>query len=138
MTRRPGDRDDDPLLRDLFATLRREDQRAVPGFDRLLAEARGNARQAGRAHRGGWWLWAGAGAVAAVVVAVVLARVPPPAPRPQSLDEALAMARAMDTWEAPTDSILEIALLKMPDTVPTLEYTSVPLPAVTTPSRRTP
>ena len=138
MTRRPGDRDDDRVLRDLFAALRQEDRRALPGFDRLLAEARKNSRRSAGAQRGGRWLWVAAGAFAAVVVAVVLTQVlASRTPRPESLEATLALARAMDAWEAPTDAVLEIALLKIPDSVPTLEYTSVPLPAVTTPSRST-
>jgi len=130
---RSGNHDDDPLLRDLFAALREEDRRTLPGFDRLLAEARvgerrsTHARRAAGARRGGRWLWVGAGALSAVVVAVVLALVMPPrTPQSESLEAALAFARSIDEWEAPTDAVLEIALLKMPDTVPTLDYASIP------------
>jgi hypothetical protein len=133
-----GDRDD-ARLRDLFAALRREDRQAAPQFDRLLSEARpGSERAAHAAHVPGW-LWVEALAGAAALVALLFLVVPwsphhHDAHTADPLAEALAQARAIDAWRAPTDSLLEVAILKIPDTVPTLEFTSVALPALATPS----
>jgi hypothetical protein len=130
---RPGDPDDDPVLREMFAALRREDQRAVPGFDRLLdAALRGGRRLSAPA-----WFWMEAAAFTVALLALLVFFLPWRAHRPASAEDALALARAIGAWEAPTDGLLEVSLLKMPDTVPTLEYTSVPLPADTTSSRST-
>ena len=144
-----GDRDE-ARLRDLFAALRREDRQAAPEFDQLLGEAQADGTRPGRerpthpAHVPGW-LWVEALAGAAALVALLFLVVPWHAQHHHApggadsgggdpLAEALAQARAIEAWQAPTDSLLEVALLKIPDAVPTLEFTSVALPALATPS----
>jgi hypothetical protein len=52
------------------------------------------------------------------------------APQPMSHSEALALARVIDAWRAPTDKVLEIPSLRIPQSVPTLEFTSLALPAL--------
>lgn len=123
--------DDDRRLRELFAALRAEDRRALPAFDRVLATMRHDHGRPSRRFVGSGWFWMEVVAFAAAIVLVLVQFVPRRAPRPDPLAEALAQARAIDAWEAPTDALLEIAILKIPDTVPTLEFESLPVPSLT-------
>ena len=128
MTRRDGgptgEPDDDRRLREMFAALREEDRRAIPAFDRMLdTTPRGGRRLSASA-----WFWMEAAAFTAALMALLVFILPRHGQRPAPADDTMALARAIGAWEAPTDSLLEIALLKMPDTVPTMEFTSVPLP----------
>jgi len=119
---------DDRRLRDLFAALREQERRAIPAFDRVLDAA----LRGGRRLSAPGWFWMEAVAFAVALLALLVFFLPWRASRPAPADDALALARAIEGWQAPTDALLEIALLRIPDTIPTLQFTSVPLPAFTT------
>src|SRR6266581_6056560 len=100
------DRNEDRLLRKLFAALREEDRRALPEFDLLVSQARLRAGKPWRTRLGTRWAWAGMAAIVAFLVIFFLQSWR--APRPMSHSEALALARIIDAWRAPTDTVLEI------------------------------
>jgi hypothetical protein len=119
-------RSDDHLLRELFAALRQADQRVLPEFDRLVSHARPRVGKPRWATLGAKWTWVGVTAMAAFLAVFFLRshRTPQHMPSP----EALALARSIEAWRAPTDTVLEVPTLRIPQGVPTLEFTSLALP----------
>ena len=112
---------DDPDLRERFAALREEDTASAPSLAWVLG---GPAIAPPRRFPP---LVAGAllatAAVATAVVLVVTTRSVVP-----GLDAAIAQAQSMSSWTAPTDAWLTLSGLEIPDSVPSLQPSSVRLP----------
>lgn len=113
----PGDRD----LVERFAALRATDARGAPSFGAVRRGRPSPARTP--------WLAAAALAGAAVVTAVVIVRAP--LESTPSLDDAIAEAKALSSWTAPTDTLLTVSDLSIPSSLPSLAPASVALPATT-------
>jgi len=111
---------DDRDLRGRFAALRDEDAAGAPPF--RAARARPRERRVPFA-------LAAVGLAAVVIVALLVATGPR---RPLSDDAAIAQARALSTWTAPTDDFLRLSGLEIPNSVPNLSLTSLALPESTT------
>jgi len=121
--------DDDRDLRDHFASLREENGSAAPEFGRLVDEARGRpARPSTTGRRLAW-----AATTATVALAAILVLRPSRGPEEPSLNDAIAMARAISSWIPPTDVFVEISGVKAPEGVPGLEFTSLALPGTLAP-----
>ena len=110
---------DDRDLRSRFAALRDDDAAGAPSF--------GSVRSRGPAIR----LPLALGAVGLTVAVVVGLYVASVGRRPLSDDAALAQARALSGWTAPTDDFLELSGLEIPNSVPNLSLTSLALPEPT-------
>jgi len=114
--------EDDRDLRDRFVRLRRHDAGRTPAF-RAVLERSSRPRVP--------LALAAAGLAAVVLAALLLARWPRTAP---AHDVALAQARALSSWTAPTDGLLELSVLEIPDSLPNLSLTSLAIPELTTPA----
>jgi len=120
--------DDDRGLRRMFEQLRDEDRRATPEFEKA------SRRTAPATPRAGLRLaWAG-GAAAVAALALILALRPVGTVRDVSTVEALAMARELSSWTAPSDGIYDVSGLTVLSGVPSLELTSLALPELATPA----
>lgn len=125
-----SERREDRELRELFSQVRDGDRQRAPSFESVwnrasrLANGPDPRRPPGL--RPGW---AVVGFVGVVALAVAVAWIAP-WDSPPSLDEEIALAQEMSTWEAPTDVLLRLSSLEVPSTVPSLEVTSIPLPEV--------
>ena len=116
---------DERELREQFVALRDEDAASAPSFSGVL-RGRTTASSARRSR-----LIPGAVlATAAIVTAVVLAVLPRGADR--SLDAAIAQAKSLSSWNAPTDDWLTLSGLEIPNSVPSLSLSSVTLPEAPT------
>lgn len=116
---------DDRDLRERFAVLRHEDAAGAPPLTRVL---RGRAaRPDARPFR---WIPVAVLGTAAVLTTVVLVNTPRRAEL--SIDEAIAEAQSIESWTAPTDEWLTLSGLEIPNSVPSLTFSSVALPEVST------
>ncbi len=116
---------DDSDLRERFAVLRHEDAAGAPPLARVL---RGRAaRPDARPFR---WIPVAVLGTAAVLTTVVLVNTPRRAEL--SIDEAIAEAQSIESWTAPTDEWLTLSGLEIPNSVPSLTFSSVALPEVST------
>ncbi len=121
---------DDRDLRLLFEEARAKETAEAPPFELAwraaarVAEGR-RPRRAFQAMRG----LAAAAGLAALLAAVAILRLPRSGE--PTADAAIARARAIAAWTAPTDAFLEISDLAIPDSVPSLDTSSVALPGVT-------
>ncbi len=116
---------DDRDLRERFAALRDEDAAGSPPLARVL---RGRAaRPDARPFR---WIPVAVLGTAAVLTTVVLVNTPRRAEL--SIDEAIAEAQSIESWTAPTDEWLTLSGLEIPNSVPSLTFSSVALPEVST------
>ncbi len=113
-----SDRWDDRDLRELFQLMRDDDAAATPPFQRFL--------HVSRHPRPTRWAPAAGLAAAAMIAAIVFV-----ATRRDgtiSSDEAIAQAKSLSSWTAPTDAWLKLPGLEIPSSVPSLSLSSVPLP----------
>jgi len=104
-------------LRERFAALRDEDAAGAPPIARVLC---------GPAARPVRWVPVAALVTAAAMTAAVLvlrSRGAEP-----SIEEAIAQARSISSWTAPTDEWLTLSGLEIPNSVPSLSLSSVALP----------
>lgn len=115
----PGD---DRDLHGLFEALRDEDAKSAPAFGPLFEDAR--RRQAPRPRAVRAFAWA-AGVAGVALAAVLVFR---PVSHELSDEDALAMARALSSWSASTDTLASLSGVQIPGTVPGLELTSIALP----------
>ena len=111
---------DDRDLRSRFADLRGEDAAGAPAFGAVRSR---------RPEKRLPFALAAAGLAAVAVIALYLAS---GSRRSLSDDAALAQARALTGWTAPTDDFLELSGLEIPNSVPNLSLTSLALPELTT------
>jgi hypothetical protein len=118
---------DDRELREAFAALREDDAASAPVFSELLRRRTALAP----AHRVSFVPVAALG-TAALVAAVALLALPRGADR--SIDAAIAQAKSLSSWTAPTDSWLILSGLEIPDSVPSLTLSSVTLPESSAPA----
>jgi ferric-dicitrate binding protein FerR (iron transport regulator) len=95
-------------LRGRFDALREADAALAPRFDDVLRRARRAAAAPPAAPRRSVRLWAAVGALAAAVAitAVLIAGRGPSEP---DLATAIAQAKEMSSWSAPTDTFLEVS-----------------------------
>jgi hypothetical protein len=106
MTRRP--KDFDPDLRGRFQALRQAEAAGAPDFDALRASAKAHRMPARLGLPLHWKLaWAAFGvfSVAFILVAVLWIH----KPTVPSIEEAIAQARELQAWSAPTDSFLTLS-----------------------------
>ncbi|MFN7967034.1 MAG: hypothetical protein U0V87_15235 [Acidobacteriota bacterium] len=117
----------DDLWRTILERQTAHDAARSPQFDSLWRSAQQRAQQTGQSL--GWMRPAVSLATVSVVIAglaVCLMRSPLP-----SDDEALAMARTLSTWQAPTDTLLQSTATAFPNAVPTLTIESIRLTSTT-------
>lgn len=116
---------DERDLRDQFAALRDEEAASAPQFSGVL---RGRPVQSAArpSRRIPVAMLATAAVVAAVVLVTTSRRTEP------SMEEAIAQARSISSWTAPTDAWLTLSGLEIPNSVPSLSLSSVTLPAAST------
>jgi hypothetical protein len=124
-----GSRLDERAIREHFRALREADRRQVPVFEDLLREPSTNRRPRFRYVRE----VSAAVAAAAIVIAVLLLR-PTSTSDEDSLEEALAKARAISAWTSPTDTLLDVQAVSIASGVPSLTFTSLALPELTEPA----
>jgi hypothetical protein len=117
---------DDRELRDGFAALREEDAASAPAFSELLR------RTASVPARRVSFVPVAVLGAAALVAAVALVALPRGADL--SIDAAIAQAKSLSSWTAPTDSWLILSGLEIPDSVPSLTLSSVTLPETSAPA----
>ena len=98
---------DDPMLRERFASLRRAEEARVPGFERVMARA-------GRRTNRGLWRLAMAASVALAAATVVTVQVS----HPQRSAMIHAAAPMLADWRAPTDFLLDTPVRELLHTVP--------------------
>jgi hypothetical protein len=118
---------DDRELRERFAALRDEDAAGAPAFSEVL-----RGRTTSPATRRSRLIPVAVLAAAAVVTAVVLVK--PPGRGDGSIDAAIAQAKSLSSWSAPTDAWLTLSGLEIPNTVPSLSLSSVTLPEASAPA----
>jgi hypothetical protein len=123
----PGSEDRD--LRDLFARCRQEDRRRAPSFATVLAAAERLDRPSGLSARPRRLAWGAAG-LGAAALALMGVLVIGDREASRDLDEAIALAEALSSWTAPTDTLLEVPGLVIPDTVPSMDMRSIVLPGL--------
>jgi hypothetical protein len=111
----------DQDLRERFAALRDEDAGRAPSLARFLRRKTADPRPL--AVR---LLPVGILVAIAAVTAVVLVRTPRDVS--PSADEAIVQARSLSSWTAPSDAWLRLSGLEIPNSVPSLSPSSVPLP----------
>ena len=116
---------DDRELREHFAALRDEDALSAPSLERVL-----RGRTVLPSARPARWIPVAVLATAAVVTAVVLVKSPRGAD--PSIEAAIAQAKSLSSWTAPTDVWLTLSGLEIPDSVPSLSLSSVALPEAST------
>ncbi|HVQ34825.1 MAG TPA: hypothetical protein VMT33_02355 [Candidatus Bathyarchaeia archaeon] len=107
--------------RDLFRSLRDADGGRAPSFAATLASGRARAAAPGRPGT----FPAAAAVLAGLVLAFVLV---PRVKQDGSLRAAIASAREMSAWSAPTAVFLDPIERTLQDSTPTLALSSVPLP----------
>ena len=108
---------DDPDLREIFAGLRREDERAAPPFQRLW---RADGRHGAMAPAVARWILATAGIAGIATVVVMFGRA---TPRVNVPDESKV---PLSTWRAPTDFLLQTPGRDLLATVPRLGLQTAP------------
>ena len=116
---------DDRELRERFAALRDEDAAGAPAFSDVL-----RGRTTSPTTRRSRLIPIAVLAAAAVVTTVVLVK--PPGGGDGSTEAAIAQAKALSSWTAPTDALLTLSGLEIPNTVPSLSLSSVTLPEAST------
>lgn len=116
---------DDREFREQFAALRGGDAASAPSFSGVL-RGRTSSSPARRSR-----LVPVAVLVAATVVAAVVFVVLPRGADP-SIDAAIAQAKSLSSWTAPTDAWLTLSGLEIPSSVPSLSLSSVTLPESST------
>ena len=109
---------DDPDLRDIFAALRREDERVTPPFQRLWRAGvpRGAMASAVRTR----WILATAGVAGIVTLVLVFGRATPRVNVPHQSTVSLS------NWRAPTDFLLQTPGRDLLATVPRLGIQTPP------------
>ena len=112
---------DDRELRGRFAALRDEDAASAPTFSEVL-----RGRTTSSPARRSRLIAVAVVAAAAVVTALLL--VNPPRRGDGSTEAAIAQATALSSWAAPTDVLLTLSGLEIPNAVPSLSLSSVTLP----------
>lgn len=119
--------DDDHDLRALFDDVRAADRRNAPAFEAVWprADARTETAPIPRRARAARGLAALASAAAMIAFAWLALRVPPAVP-PLTDDEALAVAAAIENWQAPSDDLDEHLSGDLLSTIPTLQLDSIP------------
>ena len=116
-------KDSDRDLRSRFESLRRFDAARTGRFEAAWSAARSRQETPRSAlPRRRRLLLTATSAVIAVAAAVILVRRPP---RP-SVEEAIAQARELQSWSAPTDSLLTAVDVANPQTLPNPEPTNSP------------
>jgi hypothetical protein len=120
----PGD---DRDLRRRFEALRDADAANAPALERVL---RGRTVPA-PSPRAVWVSVAALFALAAVTAVLVMRA---PLGTALSMDDAVAQAKSLSSWTAPTDDFLTLPGLEIPDSVPSLSLSSVALPEASTPA----
>jgi len=121
---------DDRDLRERFAELRDADAASAPAFSGLLRGRTPDSRT--RRFR---VVPVAVLAAAAIVTAVVL--VPLRRGGDRSIESAIAQAKSLSSWTAPTDAWLTLSGLEIPSSVPSLSLSSVALPETSTPAATT-
>ena len=116
---------DDRDFRERFAALRDEDAASAPPFSGVLY-----GRRMSSPARRSRLIPVAVLAAAAVVTAVVL--VEPPRRGDGSIEAVIAQAKALSSWTAPTDALLTLSGLEIPNAVPSLSLSSVTLPETST------
>ena len=115
----------DRELLERFAALRDEDAASAPSFSGSL-HGRTTRPPARRSRFIPVAMLATATAVTAVVLAVL------PRGTDRSIDDAIAQAKSLSSWTAPTDAWLTLSGLEIPNSVPSLSMSSVALPETST------
>jgi hypothetical protein len=118
---------DERELREHFAALRDEDAASAPAFPGVLR--RKAPSSPARRVRFVSIVVLGAAAAATAFLLVVLPRGPD-----RSIEAAIAQAKSLSSWTAPTDRWLTLSGLEIPDSVPSLSLSSVTLPETSAPS----
>ena len=121
--------EDDPGVRRWLAGLRESDRQGTPDFGALWQEARRRSEIRTDRRRATRLTWATVALAVISVFALALWRASVGRTRPL-LDE-LTMARDLSSWRAPTDVFTELSGVRIQDSVPSLELTSVLLPETT-------
>jgi hypothetical protein len=122
---------EDPMLREHFARLRRAEQASTPGFERILALAGHRSSRISPA-------LAMAASVALAAVALVIVRLPSPHRSP-TIE---AVAPMLADWHSPTDFLLDTPGRELLDTIPEIgrspltRFGPFPPTPMTTPARR--
>lgn len=116
---------DDRELRERYQALRDEDAASAPSFSGALRGRNGDFTA-----RPSRFIPVAVLATAAVVTAVVLVRFPLGAD--PSVETAIAQAKSLSSWTAPTDDWMTLSCLEIPNAVPSLSLSSVTLPEVST------
>ena len=115
---------DDRELREHFQGLRDEDTAGAPPFPGALRGRKGDSPT-----RPSRFVPVAVLATAAVVTAVLFVRFPRGAD--PSVEAAVAQAKSLSSWTAPTDAWLTLSGLEIPNAVPSLSLSSVTLPEAT-------
>lgn len=95
-------------LRERFDALRAADAASAPAFDDVLRRARGATARPERAPGIGMRAWAAVGALAAAI-AITAALLAGRGSSGPDLDTAIAQAKEMSSWSAPTDTFLDVS-----------------------------
>lgn len=95
-------------LQERFDALREADAASAPAFDDLVDNARRAAAAPARAPRASVRAWAAVGALAAAIVVTVVL-LAGHRPSHQDLQTAIAQAKEMSSWSAPTDTFLDVS-----------------------------
>jgi len=102
-------RDDDRDLERAFEALRSQERSVAPEFAGMWMEARRRRRLERRASVVRRSAWGGLAAAATISAAAILIHSGGGRPGGLTDDQALAVARAMSSWEAPSDTLPEVA-----------------------------
>jgi len=116
---------DDRDLRERFAELRDEDAGSAPSFSGVR-----RGRATSTSPRRLRFAPVAALSIAAILTAGALVVVPRGPDR--SIEAAIAQARSISSWTAPTDAWLTLSGFEIPDSVPSLTPSSVTLPEAST------
>ncbi len=123
---------DDRDIEKWFESVRREDRRGAPPFERAWREALGRATGPSRGVGGLRVALGAALATAAIAAGILLVRDHRGGGLSFSAEE-VAMAREISEWTAPSDGIVFIARMRETVGVPRLEIESVRLPPTSEP-----
>lgn len=95
-------------LRERFDALREVDATSAPAFDDVYENARRAAAAPARTPRTTARAWAAVGALAAAIVVTALLLAGHRS-SPTDLQAAIAQAKEMSSWSAPTDTFLDVS-----------------------------